>query len=255
MKLKGKITFITGASAGIGESCAKIFAAEGSNLIITGRREEKLHNFAESLRNEFGVNVLSVAVDVRNYEGMKNLVENLPEEFKNIDILINNAGKAVGLDTIQEGKLDDWEEMIDTNIKGLLYATRLVAPIMVERKNGFIINISSIAGRHAYPKGNVYCATKAATRTLSESMVIDLNGTGVRVCNIDPGMVETEFSLVRFKGDEERAANVYKTIEALQADDVADIALFVATRPAHVMIQDIMVTPTAQASAYIMDKK
>jgi len=186
---------------------------------------------------------------------MKNLIDNLPEEFKNIDILINNAGKAVGLDTIQDGKLDDWEEMIDTNIKGLLYATRLVAPIMVERNSGFIINISSIAGRHAYPKGNVYCATKAATRTLSESMVIDLNGTGVRVCNIDPGMVETEFSLVRFKGDEERAANVYKTIEALQADDVADIALFVATRPAHVMIQDIMVTPTAQASAYIMDKK
>ncbi|HRP02411.1 MAG TPA: SDR family NAD(P)-dependent oxidoreductase [Candidatus Kapabacteria bacterium] len=254
-KLNGKTTFITGASAGIGESCAKLFAEAGSNLIITGRREGKLHSIGELLRNEFGVSVLSVAIDVRNYDEMSNLISNLPDEFKKIDILINNAGKALGLGTVQEGDIQDWEEMIDTNIKGLLYTSRLIAPLMIKQGRGFIINVSSIAGRHAYPKGNVYCATKSATKTISEAMAIDLNGTGVRICNIDPGMVETEFSLVRFKGDEERAANVYKSFKALSPDDIADILLFVATRPEHVMIQDIMVTPTAQANAYVVSKK
>jgi len=255
MKLKGKNTFITGASAGIGESCAKLFAQEGSNLIITGRRKERLEQISADLMSKFGINCIAGVVDIRDYKAMELFVNSLPPKFANIDILINNAGKAVGLDTIQDGNIDDWEEMIDTNIKGMLYATRLIAPKMIDQGSGFIVNIASIAGRHSYPKGNVYCASKAAARTLSESMAIDMNGTGVRICNIDPGMVETEFSLVRFKGDDERASAVYKNIEALSGDDIADIALFAVSRPSHVMIQDIMVTPTAQASAYVVTKK
>lgn len=255
MKLKNKTTFITGASAGIGKSCAEAFASEGSNLILIGRRIEKLDQLKNELQKKYDIKIFTAQLDVRNFENVKTFVQNLPAEFKKIDILINNAGKALGLSDIQNGDIADWDEMIDTNIKGLLYTTRIVAPIMVENKGGLVINISSIAGRHAYPKGNVYCATKSAVRTLSEAMAIDFNGSNVKICNIDPGMVETEFSLVRFKGDKERADNVYKNIEPLQGDDIADIALFVATRPKHVMIQDILVTPTAQASAYIVDKK
>ena len=238
-----KVAVVTGGTSGIGLCTVKALKKAGCTVYEISRREKGT------------ADAIHISADVTSEEQIKKAIDSVISAEGHIDILINNAGKAIGMDTIQEGKLDDWEEMIDTNIKGLLYATRLISPIMVERKSGFIINISSIAGRHAYPKGNVYCATKAAARTLSESMVIDLNSTGVRVCNIDPGMVETEFSLVRFKGDEERAANVYKSFTPLTADDIADIALFAATRPSHVMIQDIMVTPTAQASAYIVDKK
>ncbi len=255
MKLNDKVTLITGATAGIGESCAKLFAQQGSNLILIGRREERLKSLCLSLEKEYNIKTIYGAIDIRNYQSLREFIDSLPTKFQNIDILINNAGKALGLGAIQEGLIEDWNEMIDTNIKGLLYTTKLVSPIMIAKKSGFIINISSIAGIVTYPKGNVYCATKSATRTLSEAMAIDMNGTGVRICNINPGMVETEFSLVRFKGDNERASKTYQSFQPLVAEDIADIALFVATRPSHVMIQDITVTPTAQANPYIVDKK
>lgn len=255
MNLKGKITLITGASAGIGAAIAEVFAEAGSDLILTARRKELLDESAVKLRESYGVRVLTYQNDIRKYDEVQSLINNIPTEWSNIDILVNNAGLARGMSTIQEGTISDWEEMIDTNVKGLLYMSRLVLPGMVARQNGMVINIASIAGRAAYPKGNVYCGTKSAARTISESMVIDLNGTGVRVCNIDPGMVETEFSLVRFHGDTERAESVYKQFKPLTGRDVAETALFVATRPAHVAIQDIMITPTAQANAMIVDKK
>lgn len=255
MNLKGKISLITGASAGIGYSVAEVFAEAGSNLILTARRKELIDELATELREKYGVKVATYQNDVRNYSEVEKIINNLPSEWENIDILVNNAGLARGFSTIQEGDISDWEEMIDTNVKGLLYMSRLVLPGMVARGKGMLINIASIAGRAAYPKGNVYCGTKSAAKTISESMVIDLNGTGVRVCNIDPGMVETEFSLVRFHGDSTKAENVYKQFKPLIGRDIGEIALFVATRPAHVAIQDIMVTPTAQANAMIVDKK
>ena len=255
MNLTGKITLVTGASAGIGKSVAEVFAAAGSNLILTARRFEVIKEIAANLQDKYAVKVYAYRNDVRSLDEVKNLIMNLPEDAKEIDILVNNAGLARGLSRIQDGDINDWEEMIDTNIKGLLYMSRAVLPGMVKRGRGMIINIASIAGRSAYPMGNVYCSTKSAAKTLSEAMAIDLNGTGVRVCNIDPGMVETEFSLVRFHGDAQRADAVYKQFKPLEPNDVADIALFAATRPQHVMIQDIMVTPTAQANAMIVDKK
>ncbi|MBX3043638.1 MAG: SDR family NAD(P)-dependent oxidoreductase [Candidatus Kapabacteria bacterium] len=255
MKLNGKVTLITGASAGIGSSIAEVFAEAGSNLILTARRKDLIDKLATKLSTQYGVDIHTSQNDVRNLEQVREMLSNLPDRFNNIDILVNNAGLARGLSTIQDGDINDWEEMIDTNIKGLLYMSRMILPQMVERGNGMVINISSIAGRAAYPKGNVYCGTKSAVKAISESMVIDLNGTGVRVCNIDPGMVETEFSLVRFHGDKDKADAVYKQFKALEGRDVAEIALFAATRPQHVAIQDIMVTPTAQANAMIVDKR
>jgi 3-hydroxy acid dehydrogenase / malonic semialdehyde reductase len=255
MNLKGKITLITGASAGIGAAIAEVFAEAGSDLIMTARRKELLDELASKLRETYGVRILTYQNDIRKYDDVQTLINNIPAEWSNIDILVNNAGLARGMSTIQEGSIKDWEEMIDTNVKGLLYMSRLVLPGMVSRKKGMVINISSIAGLAAYPKGNVYCGTKSAVKTISQSMVIDLNGTGVRVCNIDPGMVETEFSIVRFHGDTERAESVYKQFKPLSGRDVAEAALFVATRPEHVAIQDIMITPTAQANAMIVDKK
>jgi NADP-dependent 3-hydroxy acid dehydrogenase YdfG len=255
MNLKNKITLVTGASAGIGYAIAEVFAEAGSDLILTARRKNKLENLADTLRAKFNIRVLTLENDIRDYNSVSKLISNLADEWKNIDILVNNAGLARGLNTIQDGDINDWEEMIDTNVKGLLYMSRSVLPTMVERKSGMVINIASIAGRGAYPKGNVYCGTKSAVKTISESMVVDLNGTGVRVCNIDPGMVETEFSLVRFHGDNDKAENVYKQFKPLTGRDVAEIALFAATRPAHVAIQDVMVTPLAQANAMIVDKK
>jgi NADP-dependent 3-hydroxy acid dehydrogenase YdfG len=255
MNLKNKITLVTGASAGIGYAIAKTFGEAGSDLILTARRKNLIDELAVELHDKCGIRVLTFENDVRSYESNKELVESLPEDWKNIDILVNNAGLARGMSTIQEGLLSDWEEMIDTNMKGLLYMSRLILPGMVERGTGMVINIASIAGIAAYPKGNVYCASKSAVKTISQSMAIDLNGTGVRVCNIDPGMVETEFSLVRFHGDTERAAGVYKQFKPLMGNDVAEIALFAATRPAHVMIQDIMVTPTDQANAMVINRK
>lgn len=255
MKLNIKTTFITGASAGIGLACAHKFAEYGSNLILIARRKDKLQQIAEEIKSRYSVDVIWSAIDIRKYEVIKEFYDNLPENWKKIDVLINNAGKALGLNKIYEGDLADWEEMIDTNIKGLLYCSRVVIPGMVERNEGFIINIGSLAGREVYPGGNVYCGTKSFVRAISKGMVIDLNGTNIRVTNIDPGLVETEFSEVRFHGDKERASQVYKGYQPLTGDDIADIAIFVVTRPMHVMIQDIFVTPTAQATATIVSKK
>lgn len=255
MNLKNKVALVTGASAGIGKAIATKFAENGCNLIITARRVNLIDELSKELTAKYGVRVITIENDIRNFENVKIAFDSIPDELKKIDILVNNAGLARGLSTIQDGDINDWEEMIDTNMKGLLYISRLVLPIMVAKSSGMVINISSIAGRAAYPKGNVYCATKSAVRTISEAMAIDLNGTGVRVCNIDPGMVETEFSLVRFHGDSEKAENVYKQFTPLIGEDIADIALFVATRPGHVMIQDIMVTPTDQATAMVVNRK
>lgn len=254
-KLENKITFITGASAGIGLACARRFAEEGSNLILIARRQERLQEIAQSIQSEFKVEVLYSSLDVRNYDAIKQFYDNLTENWKNIDILINNAGKALGLNKFHEGLLEDWEEMIDTNIKGLLYCSRIIIPDMVNRNSGHIINIGSLAGHEVYPAGNVYCGTKSFVRAVSKGMIIDLNGTNIRVTNIDPGLVETEFSEVRFHGDKQRAKQVYQGYQPLTGEDIADIALFAVTRPPHVMIQEIFVTPTAQATATIVSKK
>lgn len=253
-KLSNKITFITGASAGIGLACAHKFAEQGSNLILLARRKEKLNLLANEIKEKYSVDVLTSAIDVRNYDAVKEFYNSLPFDWKKIDILVNNAGKALGLSKIYEADLADWEEMIDTNIKGLLYCSHIIIPDMVVRNEGLIINIGSLAGHEVYPAGNVYCGTKSFVRAVSKGMIIDLNGTNVKVTNIDPGLVETEFSEVRFHGDKERASQIYKGYKPLMGEDVAEIAVFVATRPLHVQIQEIFVTPTAQATATIIAK-
>lgn len=255
MLLNNKITLITGASAGIGRACAEVFAEAGAKLILMARRKGLIVELARELKEKFSTDCFVIDEDVRNYNRLKLRLNNLPDEWKDIDILINNAGLARGLHKIHEGVLSDWEEMIDTNIKGLLYVSRIVLPRMVERNSGIVINIGSIAGRETYPKGAVYCGTKHAVASISKGMVIDLNGTGVRVTNIEPGLVETEFALVRFHGDKNQASNVYKGYTPLKGKDIADVALFIATRPEHVLIQDILVTPTNQATATIVNKK
>lgn len=253
--MKNKIVMVTGGTSGIGKACCEAFAAEGADLIILARREDKLVELAEELKGRYGVEVLTQKCDVRNYSEVEATVNSLPEKLKSIDILINNAGLARGLEKIQDGVLQNWEEMIDTNVKGLLYVSRLVLPLMIARNTGDVINIGSIAGHELYPAGNVYCGTKHAERAISKGMSIDLNGYNIRVCSIDPGMVETEFSLVRFHGDSERAAGVYKGLEALIGEDIARTALFVVSQPRHVNIQSLVVTPTAQASATILTRK
>ncbi len=255
MRLDGKTALITGASSGFGYAIAEEYAREGATLILTARRLEKLKELAIYLEKEFNISVYVNQLDVRNYEDVVEFYNNIPEQFKKIDILVNNAGLARGFDTIDQGNIENWDEMIDTNVKGLLYVTRTVLPDMVERNSGMVINISSIAGKESYPKGNVYCASKAAAKIISQSIAIDLNGKNIRVCNIDPGLAETEFALVRFRGDAEKAKNVYNGLVPLYGKDIAEIALFVATRPEHVMIQDIVVTPTAQATATIVSRK
>jgi 3-hydroxy acid dehydrogenase / malonic semialdehyde reductase len=243
-----KTIFITGATAGIGKAAAEKFAAAGNNLIITGRRKDRLENHATELKNKFQVQVLSLNFDVRNFEEVKNAVDSIPENFKNIDVLINNAGLAAGLGTIQEGSLDDWDTMIDTNIKGLLYVSKMIIPLMIQRSKGHIVNIGSIAGKEVYAKGNVYCATKHAVDALSKAMRIDLLPHGIKVTNIAPGAVETEFSLVRMKGDEEKAKNVYKGYKPLSAIDIAESIFYVISLPDHVVINDLLITPFAQAN-------
>lgn len=253
MRLKGKTVLVTGASAGIGEACALAFAQEGARLILTARREERIKALAEKLNKEYGTETLTLTYDVRNIDEVKKAMD-LPAEWSDIDVLINNAGLARGTEKIQDGVMQNWEEMIDTNVKGLLYMTRELLPRMTKRESGMIINIASIAGRQVYPGGNVYCASKAAVKAISEGIAIDTNGTNVKVCNIDPGLVETEFAKVRFHWDTEKADNVYKGFQPLTAADIADVALFAATRPAHVMIQDVLITPTAQANATTVHK-
>ncbi|HPT21519.1 MAG TPA: SDR family oxidoreductase [Bacteroidales bacterium] len=250
-----KTIMITGATAGLGKAAAVRFAKNGYDIIITGRRKERLVELEKELLSYGNIKVLSLNFDVRKREEVSSIIGSLPEKWKAIDILVNNAGLAVGLDHIDTGNIDDWERMIDTNIKGLLYVTRAVAPLMVARGKGHIINIASVAGKESYENGNVYCATKSAVDSLSRSMRIDLLKNNIKVTNIAPGMVETEFSLVRFKGDEERAGNVYKGIKPLTGDDIADTIYYCATLPEHVCINDLVITPTQQASASISYRK
>ncbi len=255
MLLKGKIALITGASAGIGKAIAEYFAAEGASLILVARRIEKIEELAAQLASKYNTDAKLLEIDVRDYSKIVNAFETLDSKWKSIDILVNNAGKARGFNKIHEGLIDDWEEMIDTNIKGLLYFSRVIIPEMLKRNSGHIVNIGSIAGEEVYPNGNVYCGTKFAVHALSKAMAIDLNGTNVRISNIAPGLVETEFAEVRFHGDKEKAETVYQGYKPLEADDIADIALFCVTRKPHVMLQNILVTPTAQASATIVHKE
>lgn len=246
---------ITGATAGFGRATALLFARNGYNTIITGRRKEKLDELENKLTSANNIKVLSLCFDVRNNDDVKSVIGNLPDEWKNIDILVNNAGLAVGLEPLQTGDTDDWDRMVDTNIKGLLYVTRAVAPLMVARGKGHIFNIGSIAGKGVYEGGNVYCATKAAVDSLTKAMRVDMLKHNIRVTQIAPGMAETEFSLVRFKGDTERAHNVYKGFEALSGDDIADVIYYCATLPPHVCINDLVITPTQQADVYFSNRK
>ncbi|CAG2535109.1 NADP-dependent 3-hydroxy acid dehydrogenase YdfG [Maribacter dokdonensis] len=247
-----KTAFITGATSGIGKSTAIHFALKGINLVLCGRRQDRLDALEKELGKEVQIHTLNF--DIRSKEAVHAAIASLPSEFSQIDILINNAGNAHGLDTIQDGSIDDWDAMLDINVKGLLYVSKALLPQMIARKSGHIINIGSTAGKEVYPKGNVYCASKHAVDAINQGMRIDLNGTGVRVGAVNPGLVETEFSNVRFKGDEERADSVYKGFQPLKPEDIADIIYFVVTRPYHVNIADLVVMPTAQASSTIVDK-
>lgn len=250
-----KIALITGATSGLGKAIALRLGKEGYNLIITGRRKDKLEELDREISINFGSTVLSLCFDVRKYDEVETALGNLPEKWKNIDVLVNNAGLAVGLDPIHKGEVDDWERMIDTNVKGLLYVTRVVTPVMVERCSGHIINIGSIAGKAVYPNGAVYCATKYAVNALHQGMRMDLLPYNIRVTQICPGAVETEFSLVRFKGDKGRADQVYTGYENLVADDIAESVYFAISQPPHVDIQDMLVMPTAQATGNMFHKK
>jgi len=245
--------FITGATSGIGKATAEIFAKNKIRLILCGRRAERLKELQKELSKQTEVTTLQF--DVSKREEVTKAIKSLPENFKQVDILINNAGNAHGLSSIQEGNLEDWDAMLDINVKGLLYVSKAIMPQMIDRSKGFIINIGSIAGKEVYPNGNVYCASKFAVNALNKSMRLDLNKHNIRVAGIHPGLVETEFSEVRFKGDSEKAKKVYSGFKALQAEDIADIIQFVITRPYHVNIEDLVVYPTAQASATILNKK
>ena len=239
-----KTTLITGATSGIGMATARVFAEKGHKLILCGRRTERL----AELKNELNTEVHTLTFDVRNREDVFKAIESIPVKFQDIDILLNNAGNAHGLSTIQDGNMDDWDAMMDGNVKGLLYVTKAILPIMIERNTGFIVNIGSVAAKEVYPNGNVYCASKHAVDALSKSMRIDLAGHNIRVSAIHPGAVETEFSEVRFKGDKEAADKVYQGFDALQANDIAEVIEFVTSRPGHVNIEDLVVYPTAQAN-------
>jgi len=245
---------ITGATSGIGLACARKFAENGDRLILTGRNEQRLNEIKMELA-EKGTEVLTLAFDVRDRETAQQYISGLAAEWQKIDVLVNNAGLALGLEPEYEGNLDEWETMIDTNIKGLLTMTRLVVPGMVERNSGHIINIGSVAGDAAYAGGNVYCATKAAVKALSDGLRIDVANTAVRVTNLKPGLVETNFSNVRFHGDTERAANLYKGIQPLTGDDIADVAVFAANAPAHVQIAEVLILATHQASGSVIVRK
>lgn len=249
-----KTVCITGATSGIGKAIALRLAKEGYRLILTGRRADRLNELKDALEHDFKINVATLCVDIRKYEDMREAVELLPEACKEVDILVNNAGLAVGMEPVHTGDTDDWERMIDTNIKGLLYATRVISPGMVARRSGHIINIGSIAGKEVYPNGAVYCATKHAVDALSKGMRMDLLPYGIRVTQICPGAVETEFSLVRFKGDRQRADRVYEGFHPLLAEDIAETVYFAINQPAHVDIQDMLVMPAAQAGATMFHK-
>ncbi|HJE46906.1 SDR family NAD(P)-dependent oxidoreductase [Phocaeicola coprophilus] len=252
--MKGKTIFITGATSGIGEGCARKFAAMGSNLILNGRNTEKLESLKKELTTQ-GVEVLTLPFDVRDRKAMQQAVDSLQGQWKHVDVLINNAGLVIGMDKEHEGSLDEWDIVIDTNIKALLAMTRLIVPGMVKRGCGHVINIGSIAGDAAYAGGSVYCATKAAVKALSDGLRIDLVDTPVRVTNIKPGMVETNFSVIRFRGDQDKADAVYKGIRPLTGDDIADVVYYAASAPAHVQIAEVLVMPTYQATGTVCHRQ
>ena len=254
-RLSNKIVFITGATSGIGKACAEAFAGEGANLILTARRTSVLTKLSNSLIKRYKMKTYTKKLDVRDNKEVKKVVASLPKEWEKIDILINNAGLARGFSDIDEGDVEDWNEMMDTNVKGLLYVSRAILPIMVKRKKGHIINIGSIAGHFVYPKGNVYNASKFAVNAITRAMRFDLYQKDIKISTVDPGMVDTNFSLVRFKGNKERADKVYEGMKPLTAEDIADAVLYCATRPQHVNIDEIMMTPIAQASAIHVKRK
>lgn len=252
--LSGRTVLITGASSGIGAACAEAFARTGARLLLCARREDRVAGLAERLRARHQVDVCAFQFDVRDPARVASALENLPEPWQSIDVLVNNAGLSRGMETVQEGSLADWNEMIDTNVKGLLYVTRVVLPGMVARGTGHVIQIGSVAGHWVYPGGAVYCATKHAVNAINQGLKQDLLGTGVRVSSVDPGMVETEFSVVRFHGDQERAESVYANMTPLTADDIADAVLYCATRPPHVNINEIILMPTDQSSPTLVHR-
>jgi 3-hydroxy acid dehydrogenase / malonic semialdehyde reductase len=249
-----KTILITGATSGFGKACAHAFANNHHRLILTGRRKERLMAESEILVQKYGIDVLTLHFDVRNRDEVKQAIDNIPIKWRNVDILVNNAGLAAGLATLQNGNLDDWDQMIDTNMKGLLYVTKNVFPLLLQSKCPHIVNIGSIAGKEVYPNGNVYCATKFAVDALTRAMRIDMVSHGIKVSQIAPGAAETEFSQVRFKGDLEAAAKVYKGFEPLRAEDIANAVTWVTSLPAHVNINDMTIMPTAQASAVVFHK-
>lgn len=249
ISIKNKIVVITGASSGIGAACAQIFAQAGAKLILVARRQERLQELADELSKEFSCQSHLLALDVRDRASVESAFSSLPDAWSDVDILINNAGLSRGLNKLHEGSIQDWEEMIDTNIKGLLYCTRFLVPGMVDRGKGHVVNLGSIAGHQTYPGGNVYCASKAAVKSISEGLKQDLLGTPVRVTSVDPGLVETEFSQVRFHGDSDRAQKVYQGLTPLTPEDIADVIFFCVTRPAHVNISELLLVPTDQATA------
>lgn len=250
----GKIALVTGATAGFGEACATRFAKEGYDLVITGRRAERLEALKTQIEKEYGVRVRTLAFDVRNKEAVESALNSLEDSWKTVDVLVNNAGLALDLSPIDEGNTEDWDTMIDTNVKGLLYVSRAVMPWMKERKQGQIVNIGSTAAKTVYAKGNVYCASKAAVDAISQGMRIDLLPYNIKVTAVHPGAAETEFSLVRFKGDKSRAKDVYKGFTPLSAADVADVVYYCCSLPPHVCINDLVLTPTAQANAYYIQR-
>ena len=250
-----KTVLITGATSGIGEATAKLLAKNNFNLIITGRRKERLERIKNEIKQESSIEVLALNFDVRFIDQVRKHLEKLPEQWQKIDVLVNNAGLAAGTSTIDKGEIDDWEQMIDTNLKGLLYVSKLIMPLMIARQKGHIINISSIAGKEVYLNGNVYCATKQAVDALSKAMRIDLLPHNIKVTNIAPGMAETEFSVVRYKGDRKQAAAVYSAMQPLLAKDIAEVILFAIQRPAHVTLNDIVIMPTAQANTSHLVRK
>ena len=250
-----KTALITGSTAGIGQETAFLLAQNDYNLILTGRRKERLETIKKQIESNFNCKVQILTFDIRKREEVENALASLPDDWKVIDVLINNAGLAAGIGPVNSAEIDDWDNMIDTNIKGLLYTTRIVSPWMVKRKSGHIINLSSIAGKEVYPNGSVYCGTKHAVAAITKAMRIELMPSGIKVTSIAPGAVETEFSLVRFRGDEEKAAQVYKGFTPLCAKDIAETILFVITRPAHVNIDDLLIMPVNQASARDFNKE
>lgn len=252
--LKDQTVLITGTSSGIGRSCAHKFAEAGARLILVARRVDRVKTLQKELKQLFQTETLAIDLDVRKRDDVPKKLSDLPHGWQSIDILINNAGLSRGLDKLHEGSIDDWEEMIDTNVKGLLYVTRSVVPGMVARKKGTVVNIGSIAGHEVYPRGNVYCASKHAVDALTKGLRMDLVDTPIRVCTVDPGLVETEFSNVRFHGDAQRAKQTYQNMTPLTPDDVADAVVFCATRPAHVQLTQLVLMPTSQASTTLVHR-